>query len=112
MSKTSEKPPAVPATRCVTCGRRNKRSTEANRRLWALYAVMSNKIQPEGKTYSPEQFHLYCRQRFLGATDFNLPNGKTVTIPNSTAELDVDEFNSYMERVEHLAAERGAYLDE
>lgn len=103
---------ASPGKRCPTCGRREKRSTEANRRLWALYGVMSSKIRPQGKTYSPEQFHLYCRQRFLGSTDFDLPGGKTVTIPNSTAELDVNDFADYMTAVEALAAEHGAYLDE
>lgn len=73
---------------------------------------MSNKLRPDGKTYSPEQFHLYCCQRFLGCTDFELPGGKVTTIPNSTADLDVDEFSNYMTQVETLAAEHGAYLDE
>lgn len=103
---------ARPPSRCPTCQRRYKRSTEANKRLWALYAVMSNKLHPEGKTYSPEQFHLYCRQRFLGCTDFDLPGGKVATIPNSTAELDVTEFSDFMSAVEALANEHGAYLDE
>ncbi len=101
-----------PHSRCLTCGRRHKRSSEANRRLWAIYGVMSNKLHPGGKTYSPEQFHIYCRQRFLGATDYDLPGGKVATIPNSTAELDVEEFSNYMTQVEALAAEHGVYLDE
>ncbi len=73
---------------------------------------MSDKIKPLGVAYSPQQFHLYCRQRFLGATDFAMPNGKTMTMPNSTAELDVSEFQEYMQQVEALAADHGAYLEE
>lgn len=70
---------------------------------------MSDKLEP---TRSPETYHLYCKKRFLGAKDHDLPNGETLTIPNSTADLDTDEFNEYMEQVEALAAEHGVYLDE
>ncbi len=73
---------------------------------------MSNKVHPEGKTYSPESFHLYCRKRFLGCTDYDLPGGKVTTVINSTADLDVDDFSNYMTAVEALAAEHGAFLDE
>jgi hypothetical protein len=72
---------------------------------------MSNKLKPGGKTYSPEQFHLYCRQRFLGCTDYDLPGGKTVTIPNSTAELDVDDFSRFMDE-SGAGRGTGAFLDE
>lgn len=73
---------------------------------------MADELRPDGKVYTPTQFHLYCRERFLGATDFELPGGKTMTIPNSTAELDPAEFADYMTQVEALAAEHGVYLDE
>lgn len=89
-----------------------KRSSEANRRLWALYAAMADTLRPDGKVYTPTQFHLYCRERFLGSVDHSLPGGKTMTIPNSTADLDTDAFMDYMTQVEALAAEHGAYLDD
>lgn len=73
---------------------------------------MSSKLRPDGKVYSPEHFHLYAKQRFLGCTDYELPGGKVVSIPNSSAELDVDDFNDFMAQVESLAAEHGVYLDE
>ena len=73
---------------------------------------MSDKLRPDGKTYSPEQYHLYCKRRFLGATDRELPGGDVLTIPNSTADLDADEFNDYMQQVENLAQEHGVWLDE
>ncbi len=89
-----------------------KRSSEANRRLWALYAAMADKLRPGDKVYTPTQFHLYCREKFLGAVDHELPGGRLMTIPNSTADLSVDEFNDYMTQVEALAAEHGVWLDE
>lgn len=98
--------------RCPTCGQRPKRSTEANRRLWALYGALSSRLRPGGQVYSPEHFHLYYKQRFLGATDFALPTGEVLTIPNSSADLDTADFNVFMEQVEADAAERGVYLDE
>ena len=110
----SQKPknaPSIPG-RCPTCRRRFKRSSEANRRLWAIYGAMSDKLRPDGKTYSPEQFHLYFKQRLLGCRDFDLPGGKVLTIPNSSADLDTDEFNEFMQAVETMAAEHGVYLDE
>ena len=73
---------------------------------------MSDKLRPDGKTYSPEQYHLYCKTKFLGATEQNLPGGKTLIIPNSSADLDTDEFADFMGNVESLAAEHGVYLDE
>jgi hypothetical protein len=72
---------------------------------------MSDKLRPDGKVYSPKQYHLYAKSRFLGSTDQELPGGKVMTIPNSSADLDVEEFSVFMEQVEALAAEHGVYLE-
>lgn len=98
--------------RCPTCGRRKKRTTQANARLWAIYTALSNKLRPGGKVYSPEQYHLYYKQKYLGATDYDLPGGKVLSIPNSSADLDVAEFDEFMGKVEADAAEHGVWLDE
>lgn len=99
-------------TRCPTCKRRVKRSTEANRRYWALLHVVADKLRPGGDAYSAEQWHLYFRSRFLGAVDHKLPGGRSMTIPLSTADLDVGEFNEYMVQVEAFANERDCYLQD
>jgi hypothetical protein len=65
-----------------------------------------------GQRFSADSFHQYYKSRFLGADDVNLPNGKTLTIPHSTANLDVAEFAAYFDAVQADAAERGVYLDE
>lgn len=73
---------------------------------------MSEQIKPSGVTYSADSFHLWAKSRFLGCTDHKLPSGKTITIPRSTAGLDVAEFSDYLSRVEAWANERGVYLED
>jgi hypothetical protein len=97
--------------RCPTCHRKHKRSNPANALLWALYHAMAERDW-NGQRYSAESFHAYYKQRFLGADDVLLPNGKTLTIPRSTANLDADEFSDYLAKVEADAAERGVFLSE
>jgi hypothetical protein len=88
------------------------RSSEANRRLWALYHALAEQVRTHDKTYSADQWHLYCKSRFLGCDDFTMPNGKTMTIPKSTADLDVGAFGDYMTAVEAWANERGIFLED
>lgn len=98
--------------RCPLCKRRQTRSSEANRRYWALLHVMAEKLQPQGQAYSADQWHLYCKSRWLGADDVKLPNGKVIVIPRSTADLDTSAFNDYMTAVEAWANERNCYLED
>jgi hypothetical protein len=79
--------------------------------LWLLYHLAASKLKTD-EPYSAEQFHYYYRSRFLGCDDVRIPNGKVLTIPRSTAGLDVDEFNAYMTAVEADLAERDVYLEE
>lgn len=97
--------------RCPTCGRRNRRSNPANARYWLLLHLAAAKLKPGGQTYSAEQFHIYYKSRFLGADDFTLPNGKTIPIVKSSADLDVTEFAEYMQQVETDLAERNVFLE-
>ncbi len=98
--------------RCPKCGRTQTRSTEANRRLWALYNLISENIGPEGKRYSPDTWHLYFKGLLLGCTDIELPNGRVRSEPNSTAKLSTSEFNDFMTQIEQWASERKVYLPE
>jgi hypothetical protein len=107
---TAARKPGV--RKCPTCGRTHKRSTEQNKRLWALYTELSNKLTPGGKTYSPKQFHIYYKKRFLGCTDFRLPDGSVLPIVESTSDLDTADFAVFLEQVEADAAHRGVFLDD
>jgi hypothetical protein len=102
----------VKPDRCPTCGRTHIRSSEANRRYWALLNEIAEKIKPEGSEYSPNTWHLYFKQKLLGSVDIPMPNGKVVTIPQTTTALDTSQFNDYMGKVEAWAAKRGVFLPE
>ena len=97
--------------RCPTCGRLKKRSTDANRRYWALLAEIAQELKPQGAQYSSETWHKYFCQRFLGADEVKLPNEKTLIIPHGSSDLDTAEFNDFMSRVESFGAEHCVYLD-
>ena len=73
---------------------------------------MAESIRPRGQVFSAETFHLWAKSKFLGCVDHVLPSGKTLTIPNSTADLDTAAFNDYMTQVEAFANERGVYLED
>lgn len=98
--------------RCPTCRRRMRRSTQANSRYWLLLHRIAEHLKPEGQSYSAESYHLYFKSRYLGCEDMKLPNGKVLTIPNPSSELDVPEFNDFMTQVEAWAAERDIYLED
>lgn len=99
-------------SRCKECGRKHKRSTDANRLYWLLLHCVADKFKPGGVAYSADTWHLYFKSRFLGADDVRLPNTKVLTMPHSTADLASDEFSNYVTKVEAWAAERDVYLDE
>lgn len=101
-----------PGDRCPTCGRKHRRSQQANARYWALLHILSERLPVRGEIYSPQAWHAYMKSKFLGCTDLRLPNGKTHVVPNSTAALDTAEFGAYMDRVEAWASEHDVWLDE
>jgi len=40
-----------------------------------------------------------------------MPNGKTLQIPRSSADLDVSEFQDFMQKVEVFASEHDVWLE-
>lgn len=97
--------------RCQACGRRKSRSTSANARYWLLLHLIAEKLKPQEKSYSAETWHEYFKQRYLGADEVELPNGKLVQKPHSTTDLDVDAFNEYMAKVEQWGIEHEIWLE-
>lgn len=97
--------------RCPTCGRKHKRRNPQNAYYWLLLHKMAER-EWAGQRFSAEAMHIYYKTRFLGADDVTMPNGKTLTLPRSTADLDVAEFSAYFDAVQADAAERGVYLYE
>ena len=98
--------------RCPACGRKEIRSSEANRRYWALLHEIAEKVKPEGKEYSAETWHTYFKQKLLGSVEVNLPNGKTTQVPQTTTALDTGQFHVFATQVEVWAIPRGVFLPE
>lgn len=96
--------------RCPACGRRARRSNPANARYWALLHEISEKVRPGGNIYSADQWHFYFKSRYLGCDDVPLPNLKTLTVPKSSAALDVAEFGEYLDKIEAWAAAKDVWL--
>ena len=80
---------------------RAKRSTEQNKRLWALLNEIAEQAMLDGKHYSAEAWHEWAKRQFIGVEE--LPGGGTVGI--STTTLNVEEFGAYMTRLECWAAQ-------
>ena len=99
-------------TRCPTCKRVQKRSTEANRRYWLIIHLIADKVKPDGQEFAPETWHQWAKLRWLGGDDVKLPNGKVIVVPKSSAELGKDEFHEFVCNVEEWALDRGVVLDE
>lgn len=99
-------------TRCPTCNRRHKRSNPQNARYWLLLHGIAGKLKPQGESYSAETWHVWCKSKFLGCEEVKLPSGKTLLIPNSTADLEIPEFADYMTKVEAWANEHDVWLED
>lgn len=99
-------------SRCPTCFRKHRRSNPQNARYWLLLTMISEKLPVQGVTYSAEQFHIYFKSRFLGCDDVTLPNGKVIPMPKSSADLDINQFAEFMDKVEAWAAEHGVFLED
>ena len=97
--------------KCPTCGRRKTRSSEANRRYWALVAKLVDK-PVQGHHYSKDTWHEYLKSKFLGSEEIALPNGKTVIHSKDSSGLSITEFSEYMSEVEAWCATHGVWLDE
>jgi len=97
--------------RCPTCGRLHKRSTQANRRYWALVS----KCVPltfNGQRWSKRSWHEMFKDMFLPSRIVELPSGKSVVRDPDSSDLDTAEFNDFMTQVEVWCGERGIYLEE
>lgn len=102
----------VKPDRCPTCKRLKRRSNESNRRYWLLLHLIADKLKPQDQSFSAESYHTYFKMRFLGSDEMKLPNGKVVQIPKSTADLDTQEFQEYVFRVEEWASNHEVFLDD
>ena len=97
--------------RCATCGRRKKRSTVANRRYFALVSLCVPFVY-NGQRWSKVQWHALFKDMFLEPVTVKLPDGRTVVRDPESNDLDADEFNAFMDKVEAWCSEHELFLPE
>jgi hypothetical protein len=98
--------------RCPTCHRMPKRTDKQNSYYWKMLGEMSMSLRPKGEEFSPESWHAYFAERFLGMIEMKLPNGKLMQRRKSTTDLDKDEFSEYQTKIDVWAAEHGFWMPE
>jgi hypothetical protein len=88
---------------------RKARSTEQNKRYWAILGEIAQ-TPVQGQRFAAESWHEYFKGRFIGKEEVKLPNGDIYNRPISTTTLDVIEFGDYMTQIEAWAAGHGILL--
>jgi hypothetical protein len=91
--------------------RKPKRSLEQNRYYWAILSDISEQVVP-GKAYEPSIWHEYLRALFLPERMVELPDGSVKMLEGSTAELSLDQFSEYVEKVIKWAIEHEVKLSD
>lgn len=82
----------------------SKRSIEQNRRLWKIYGELADKAWVNGRRYSAETWHEYCKGVLLGFDIKAMPDGTEVKTPISTTTLNTAEMTDYQNRLQAWAA--------
>lgn len=82
----------------------SKRSIEQNRRLWKIYGKLADEAWVNGRRYSAETWHEYCKGMFLGYELKAMPDGTEVKTPISTTTLNTAEMTDYQNRLQAWAA--------
>ena len=82
----------------------SKRSIEQNRRLWKIYGELADKAWVNGRRYSAETWHEYCKGVLLGFDIKAMPDGTEVKTPISTTTLNTAEMTDYQNRLQSWAA--------
>lgn len=83
---------------------KSKRSVEQNRRLWKIYGELADKAWVNGRRYSAETWHEYCKGMFLGYELKAMPDGTEAKTPISTTTLNTAEMTDYQNRLQVWAA--------
>lgn len=77
-----------------------KRSTQANARYWAMLDDIAEQAEIDGKRFSREAWHTYFREQYAPQED-----GPAGLVAMSTAQMNKETFNNYVQRVEVYAVQ-------
>jgi len=99
--------------RCPTCGQSQRRSLPQNARLHKLFTMMSEQLKGKDGLYHPTMYwKVLSKDKWLGYDEVQHPDGRIIYALKSTANLTVDELNSFMNEVVRYCALRGIYLQD
>lgn len=79
--------------------REPNRTHEQNSLYWSAIHEIAETIFLEGKSYTPEVWHIYFKQRFLSGRMIELPNGDLIEADPTTTTLTKAEFSDYVTQV-------------
>lgn len=80
---------------------KTKRSTDQNKRYWAILNEIAANTWLDGRQFSADAWHEFFKGKFIGYEE--TPDGRQVGI--STTTLSVADFGDYMTRIEAYAAD-------
>lgn len=84
---------------------KSKRSSDQNRRYWALITEVAEQAWVDGKQFSKDAWHELLARKFGVCKEITLPDGEIVLVRESTGDMDVATFTAYMTRIEVFAAQ-------
>lgn len=80
---------------------KTKRSTDQNKRYWAILNEIAANTWLDGRQFSADAWHEFFKGKFIGYEE--TPDGRQIGI--STTTLSVADFGDYMTRIEAYAAD-------
>ena len=90
---------------------KDKRTIEQNRRMWKLLrevaATVWVEVDGKQRQFSDKVWHVYFREKFIGADEAEMPDGSTRRTPISTTTLDVEGMTEYMNEIERWCVDQG-----
>jgi NinB protein len=84
---------------------KSKRSTDQNRRYWALVTDIAEQAWVDGKQFSKDAWHEHLARSFGVCKEVTLPSGEIVLVRESTGDMDVQTFSAFMTKIEVFAAQ-------
>lgn len=82
-----------------------KRSAQQNRRYWQMIGHIAENAWVDGQQHGKETWHEFFARRFGIMREIVLPGGEIALQRESTSEMDVETFQTYLLRIEAYAAQ-------
>jgi hypothetical protein len=75
------------------------RSLEQNALYWSTIHEIAENVSVDGRSYTPQVWHRYFKERFLPGKIVELPGGHVIEVASSTTDLTVEDFSNFVEQV-------------